>query len=74
MHHKFVMVCQAKEGIELLYEADIFANRTSSISQWNFLMLPYYSRTKLLGRYRSDIKNSNESPNYSSSISVYAFH
>lgn len=59
MHHKFMMVCQVKEGIELLYEEDIFANWTSSISQWNFLVLPYYSRTKLLGSYRSDIENSN---------------
>jgi len=59
VHHKFTMACQAKEGIELLYEEGIFANRTSYISQWNFLMLPYYSCTKLLGSYRSDIKNSN---------------
>lgn len=36
-----------------------FANWTSSISQWNFLMLPYYSCTKLLGSYRSNIKTSN---------------
>lgn len=40
-----MMVCQVKEGIELLYEEGIFANWTSSLSQWNFLMLPYYSRT-----------------------------